>query len=446
MVNNMKHNLQATFNTKSLIKYAIPTILMMIFMSTYTIVDGVFVSNFVNETALAAINIVYPAVSFVFALSFMLATGANAVIGKLLGERENLHARQFLTLIYIVGTLLGIVLSALMIYFHRPVLIFLNADNELYAYAKDYLLTLSLFIPMMVLQIYTQIFFITSGKPYLGFFSCFLGGVSNIILDYIFIVLLDLNITGAALATGLGATIPAIFGVIFFAANKNQPLQFTRPKWEPHTLFHSLVNGMSEFVTSVSISITTFLFNIILMDIAGESGVVAITVILYVQMIQTAIYTGYSFGISPVISFKYGEKNHAQLKQIMKTSMWFMVVSSIITVAVSFMFSDAFVAIFVSPTSSTFLLSTNGFRIFSLSYIFMGFNIFASAMFTALSNGKISAFISINRSLIIIVICLLILPNLLGINGVWLAVPIAELFSLILSAWQFYKNKSIYKY
>ncbi len=442
----MKHSLQANFNSKDIVKYTIPTIFMMIFMSCYTIVDGVFVSNFVNETALAAINIVYPAISFVFALSLMLATGANAVIGKLLGERQEVHARQFFTLIYIVGAIMGVLLCALIISFNEPILTFLNADGELFAYAKNYLVTMTFFVPMMVLQIYTQIFFITAGKPSLGFLSCFIGGVTNIILDYVFIVLFNLGISGAALATGAGAAIPAVFGVIYFATNRKCPLHFVRPKWEGAKLLHSLVNGMSEFVTSVSIAVTTLLFNIILMDIAGESGVVAITVILYVQMIQTAIYTGYSFGVSPVISFKYGEQNHAQLQKIMKTSMWFMALASLITVALSFIFTQNFVNIFVPQDSSTFDVATNGFRLFALSYIFMGFNIFASAMFTALSNGKISAFISINRSFVIIVICLLTLPQLMGINGVWLAVPIAELLSFLLCAFMYFRNKSVYNY
>ncbi len=443
----MENNkLQTSFNTKSLLKYAFPTIFMIIFMSTYSIVDGVFVSNFVNESALSAINIAYPAITVVFALGFMLVTGSNAIIGKLMGERKDYEAKQFFTLIYIVGTLLGIILMGIIIIFINPILVFLNAQGSLYSYAKDYLFIYSLFMPMAVLQIYTQSFFVTAGKPGLGFFTCFLGGIANIILDYVFIVMLGLGIKGAALATGIGCTIPALYGILYFAFNKKSPLKFVKPKWSGRLLLQSITNGMSEFVTSIAMSVTTLLFNVILMQIAGESGIAAITVILYVQMMQTAIYAGYSFGISPIISYKFGEQNHAQLKQIMKTSFYFLIISSLITLVLSLIFAEIAVGIFIPKSSATFNLAVNGFRIFSLAYIFAGFNIFASSLFTALSNGKISAFLSFNRTLIFIVICLLTLPYILGINGVWLAVPIAEALSFILAAWQYFKNKRIYNY
>ncbi len=441
-----EHSLKATFDTKSLLKYAFPTILMMIFMSTYTIVDGVFVSNFVNENALASINIVYPIISFVVALGLMFSTGSNAIIAKYMGEHKDYLANRFFTLVYIVGAFLSVVLMGLILVFNEPLLVFLNATGELYTYSKDYLIITACFAPMIFLQVYSQSFFVTAGKPALGFLICFIGGLSNIVLDYVFIALLGFGIQGAALATGIGNAIPGIFGVVYFAVKRKSPLRFVKPIWQTKTLLMSLLNGMSEFVNNASISITTLLFNIILMQMIGETGVAAISVILYVQMMQVAIYMGYSFGVAPVISFKYGEQNHPQLKQIMKTSVVFISVCSVATVILSFIFAELAVGIFIPMSSETFSIAVSGFRIFSLSYFFMGFNIFVSSMFTAFSNGKISAFLSINRSLIIIVISLLTLPYFLGITGVWLAVPIAEFVSIILGTVQYFKYKNTYKY
>ncbi len=443
----MENNkLSRQFTTKTLLLYALPTILMMIFMSSYTTIDGIFVSEFVGENALAAINIVYPAYGLTWSLGLMFATGANAIIGKFLGEKKEELAKQFFTLIYLVGIVASILLAGVLIIFIEPILELLKTSELLYPYAKDYLFTFSFFIPMAFLQVFTQTFFISAGKPILGFVSCLAGGITNIILDYVFLDLLSMGISGAAIATGLGFCVPGIFGIVYFAVKRNSPLCFVKPKWEGKRLLSSVVNGSSEFVTNVAASITTFLFNAILLDLASESGVTSITVILYVQMLQAAIYGGYSFGVSSVISYKYGSMDKLQLQKITRVSFRFIAIASVVVIAFSFIFADFAVSLFVDPESSTYPMTLNGFRLFAFAYIFMGFNIFTSTLFTSLSNGKISALLSILRTLVFTVICLLTLPNIIGINGVWLAVPLAEALTFIFSM-IFYKwGKSIYHY
>ena len=441
-----KNILAKEFKTTSLIAYAMPTILMMIFMATYFTIDGMFVARFVHENALSAVNIVMPAVNLVMAVGLMLSTGANAILGRFLGEGRNQEAKEFLTLIYLVGIGFGVIATFVALVFPHQILQLVGTSEILYPYAKEYLFTLALSLVMVFLQMFTQAFFVTVGKPALGLISCVIGGVANIILDYIFIVVFHWGIAGAGLATGVGFTLPGLFGLIYFGVNKKAVLHFVKPKWNGKLLFQSLYNGLSECVNNISIAITTLMFNVILMSMMGEAGVAAISVILYVQMIQTAIYMGYAAGVSPVLSYKYGAQNHQQMRLINLVSFKFIAVASAVVIILTILFADVAVGIFISPDSSTFQMAKQGLIIFSTSYIFMGFNIYMSAMFTALSNGKISAILSAGRSLVFIVIALLTLPELIGINGVWLAVPIAEACSILVSIWYYKKYKKEYNY
>ncbi len=434
------------FNGRQLIKYTIPTIIMMLFMSTYTIVDGIFVANFVNEDALSAVNIVFPIIILAGAVGMMLAIGANAVVSKVMGEGHEEQARGFFTFVYLIGGLFGIVSTALILPFADVILPLLGTNDVLDPYAESYFYAVIPFMSMLFLQVFTQVFFITAGVPQIGFFACFAGGMTNIALDFVFIALLDLGIVGAGIATGLGATVPAVFGIVYFAVMRRCTLHFVRPLVDLKRLASSMYNGMSEFVTNIAASITMFMFNVILMRIAGEAGVAAITVIMYIQMIQMAIYTGYSIGVSPVIGYKFGQQNRSQLHKISVFSLKLVAVASIATTALSLVFAELAVGVFISPDSPTFDMAVQGFRIFSVAYIFMGFNIYGSALFTALSNGKVSAILSVTRTLVLLVTLLLLLPQLFGIIGVWLAVPVAELLSVGMFYYAFKKNKEFYGY
>ena len=294
------------FNLPRLLLFVFPTIVMMVFMSLYTSVDGAFVSRLIGEDALAAVNVVYPVMSVVLALSLMFTSGANAIIARMLGEGQPEKARRFFSLVYIVGTLMGIAATAITLLLMDSLLSLLGATETLYSYAREYLTVLCLFAPMLFLQVGTQNFFVTEGKPGVGLLVSALGGIANIILDYVFIAVFHMGIAGAALATGIGYMIPGLYGVCYFFASRKGTLWFVKPEFEGGKLLHTCTNGSSELVNNLSVAITTMLFNLTMLRYAGEGGVAAITVILYVQFIQAAIYFGYSQGIAPVISYKYG--------------------------------------------------------------------------------------------------------------------------------------------
>ena len=445
----MQSNILATeFNTKGVLRYVFPTILMMLFMSTYTIVDGIFVSNLVGESALSAVNLVLPLINVVMAISLMLGTGGVAVIGKLMGENQYEKARGFLTTIYIIGIGIGVTLMVVGYTFSEQIISLLGASEILLPYTRDYFMSFLPFTISLFLQVFVQTFFVTAGKPMLGFVVCLSGGVTNIILDYIFISpnILDMGITGAGMATGIGNSVPAIFGLIYFMADRQGNLHFTKPLWDIKLILNSLYNGSSEMVSNLAIAITTLLFNIMMLKIVGEDGVAAISVILYVQMFQVAIYMGYSMGVAPILSYKFGEQNHKQLADIIKSSFRVIATISVAVVALSLIFADFAIGIFISQESETFNLAKEGFMIFSIGYFFMGVNIFVSSMFTALSNGKVSATLSMCRTLVFTLASLIILPQIFDVTGIWIAVPVAELLGVFVSAYYYKKYKNIYNY
>ncbi len=437
----MEQNILATkFNTKTLLRYALPTILMMIFMSTYIVIDGLFVSNMVGEDALSAINIIMPPVNIMLAIGLMFATGGTAIMGRLMGEGRESEARSFLSVLYIVAIAIGVLLSVVFLSFPTEIVKLLGGKGDLFEYSRVYFITLSFFCTAYFLQVFVQSFFVLAGKPGLGFAVCFAGGMTNIILDYILISpnIANLGIVGAGIATGMGNLVPAVFGAVYFLANKKGTLYFEKPKFKPRRLGMCMFNGMSELVGQLSTAVTTLLFNVILLAIVGKEGVASISVILYIQVIQTALYFGYAMGVAPVISYKFGAGDSEGVKTVNKISFGFTAVASAVIIAVSLIFDDIAVGIFIKDTSHTFEMAKQGLRIFSMAYLFMGFNIYMSSMFTALSNGKVSAILSLARTLVFLVIALLALPYFFDVIGVWLAVPLAEGLAIILSV-MFYK-------
>ncbi len=422
--------------------------IMMIFMSTYTIIDGVFVSAFVGEDALAAVNLVMPLIGIVMAVGLMFATGGNAVIARLLGQGKDREAREFLTVIYIIGGVLGGTLTAFVLIFPNEILNFLNVSDSLYVLAKEYMLSFAGFLVPLFFMVFIQSFMVTAGHPTFGLILSLAGGITNIILDYILISpdMLNMGITGAGLATGIGYALSGTIGFIYFIFNRKCILHFVVPKLKIKTLGQSMFNGSSEFVGSLATSITTLMFNFILLSMVGDAGVAAISVILYIQMFQNALYTGYTLGVSPIIAFKFGEENHNGLHKVIMQSFKVISVASVLVIILTLAFSDEAVGIFIARDSATFEMAKNGLLLFLPAYLFMGFNIFFSAMFTSLSNGKVSAIISVLRSLVFIVVALLILPQILGLNGVWLAVPAAEFLAITVSFYFYKRNKPHYQY
>lgn len=436
------------FNAKSLLKYALPSILMMVFMSTYVIVDGIFVAQLVGEDALSAVNIVFPMFNIVLAIGLMFSTGGTAIMGRLMGEGREGDARTFLSLIYLVVTGLGLVLTACFLLLPHQILLLLGTSDVLYSHSMDYLISMSIFTLPMLFQVLAQSFFVLAGRPILGFSICLAGGLTNMVLDYILISpsLCNMGIAGAGFATGLANCVPGLFAVGYFLLHRKGALYFQRPVFHKKLLGQSIFNGLSELVTQSSIAITTILFNVILLDLAGEAGVASIAVILYIQLFQTAIYFGYAMGIAPIVSYKYGAQDHVQLKKIVAISFRFLAVVSLLVIAFSLFFDDMAVSIFISPDSATFSMAKHGLRLFSITYLFMGVNVFMSSLFTSLSNGAVSATLSLSRTLIFLVGSLLLLPMAFDLNGVWLAVPVAEFLAFLLALFFFKKFRSTYRY
>lgn len=433
-----RNPLSENFTIKSLLKFACPTILMMIFMGLYTVIDTVFVARLVDTNALSALNIVCPVINLIVGLGTMLATGGSAIVAREMGAGEQGKAEQDFTLIISAGILLGILIAALGILFTDRIVWGLGASRILFPYCKAYLFTLLLFAPASILQVLFQNLIVTAGHPGIGMALGVSAGIANILLDYIFMVPLQMGIKGAALGTGIGYLIAAVIGLWFFSAAKSS-LHFRKPVMDFSVLTESCTNGFSEMVSQAAAAVTTFLFNQIMMELLGEDGVAAITIIIYMQFLLSALYIGFSIGVAPIISYNYGRKDKKQLRNVFCICMRFIVLVSISVFAIAFLFGSPLVDIFAKKGTPVYKIARNGFWIFPFSFLFCGVNIFTSATFTALSNGKLSAILSFLRTFGLIVVLLLTLPKLLGVMGVWLAVPIAELLTMIVAVsflWQ----------
>ncbi len=436
------------YNFNKLIKYTFPTILMMIFSSSYYVIDGVFVARFAGDIALSAINIIVPVFNLTFAIGLMLASGGTAIIGKLMGENNYDKANRFLSTLYLTGITLGILLSLVLNIFSENITLLLGADATLFSYANHYLKALSLFPTFFILQSFANILFVTAGKPKFGFLVSLTGGITNIVLDYVFISdsMLDLGIAGAGYATGIANLLPAIIAIIFFAFNKKGNLYFRKPLNDFKLIIEAMSNGVSELVTNLATAITTILVNVILLDLVGTIGVTAFTIILYVQLLQVGINWGYLTGVAPIISFKYGAQDYEGLRKVVSISMKFLFITGIIIVFLTFSLNDEAVMIFLSKDSTAYEISKQGLTLFSIGYIFSGVNMFMSSLFTSLSNGKVSAVLSFSRTFFFILIALLILPKFFGVVGVFLAIPVAEFCALILSMYIYKRYQKVYNY
>ncbi|WP_294343380.1 MATE family efflux transporter [uncultured Clostridium sp.] len=429
----------------SLIKYTFPTIMMMMFFSLYTIIDGMFISRFVNADALSATNIVYPVINILLGLGIMLATGGSAIVAKLMGENKNKEARESFTSLITTTVVTGVIIAVIGIIFIKPIIYALGSTDRLYSYSFDYLFTMLLFSPVIMTKMFFDYFLVTAGHPKLGLLSSILGGITNIILDYIFIIPLGMGIKGAALATCIGYALPCIIGVVVFV-NKNNVLHFEKGKFRFDVIIKSCSNGISEMITQISSAVTTFLFNIVMLKYLGENGVAAITIVLYAQFLMVSAYLGFTSGVAPRISYNYGKDDREQLNKIIKYSYRFIAILSIISFILSMIFSSTIVTLFTERGTELYNIALSGFKVFSLAFLICGFNIFTSGMFTAFSNGKISAILSILRTFVFFIIGIAILPSVFGVNGIWLVVPIAELGTIVVGMVYIIKYKKVYHY
>lgn len=432
--------LAQSFNTLSLIQFAFPSMIMMVFMGLYTITDTVFVSRFVGTNALSSINIVCPVINIIVGLGTMLATGGSAIIAKKMGTGNTREARSNFTLIILAGILIGLIITSIGLLFLNEIIRRLGASRILFPYCRDYLTIQLIFAVGNMMQVLYQNLFVTAGKPVFGLALSVFSGIANIALDYIFIVRLHMGIKGAALGTGIGYMIPAMIGTAFFLTGRSE-LHFVKPQLDISVLLKSCSNGASEMVSQMSTAVTTFLFNAAMMKLLGEDGVAAITVIIYSQFLLTTLYIGFSIGVAPVISYNYGQKDEKHLRKIIRICFCSILTISAFIFLFSFFTSENIAGIFTANSKNVLEITKNGFKIFSFAFLFSGCNIFASALFTALSNGKASAIISFLRTFGFIGIFILILPEFFGVNGVWLAIPTAELLTFMLTLYLLIREK-----
>ena len=430
---------------RNILKFAVPTIAMSVFMSFYTMVDGLFVSNLIGTSALSAINLTAPVIQVVTAISTMLATGGSAVIMKKMGEQKPQEAKEDFTFLILVNVVVGLVMTMLGYSLMETIFGSMGLSPDVANYCTSYLSRYLVFtIPILLMNNFT-LYMIASEKATLSLVCSVSGGVLNIVLDYIFIGLLDMGISGAAIATGLGYSVTAVVGLVMFSRKKSL-LHFTKPAFRFKVLASAATNGCSEMATALVTGIITMMFNWTMLHYVGEDGVAAVTIIMYVLMFASSLYTGYSYGVAPMLSYYYGEKNHEKLKKLVFTSLKVIGVISLVTVAASFAATKPLVSIFARPDNPVYGLAVTGNRICTLALFFIGFNIFASGMFTALSNGIVSAILAFSRSFVFMLITMLILPTILGVNGIWLATPAAELMALALSAFMFVRYRKRYQY
>lgn len=442
---DIQNPLSKKFTMSSLFKFAFPTIMMMIFLGLYTIGDSVVISRFVNTDALSALNIVTPVINIVVGLGTMLATGGSAIVARKMGEGDAERASKDFTFIVIAGAIIDILVSILGIVFIDQIILGLGASELLAPYCKNYLFILLLFTPASMMQVIFQSLIVTAGRPSFGMVLSISAGAINVLLDYIFVVILDMGIAGSALGTEIGYMIPTVVGILFFVRSKGT-LRFKKPTFDLKVLWESSSNGFSEMVSQIAAAVTTFLFNMMMMKQLGENGVAAITIIIYTQFLLTTLYIGFSMGVAPIISYNYGNKNYNRLKNIFKMSLRFVTIVSVVVFAIAMLFGAPLVSIFSSKGTMVYEIARQGFLIFPICFLFCGFNIFVSAIFTALSYGKISAIISTLRTFVFISVALSILPKFLGVIGIWLAVPLAECITIFVACILIFQNKDTYKY
>ncbi|GAA0103919.1 MATE family efflux transporter [Paraclostridium sordellii] len=441
----MSNSLENKISLTSLIKYTFPTVVMMVFFSLSTIIDGIFVSRYVGSNALSATNIVYPVINILIGISVMFATGGNAIVAKFMGEGKNQEAKETFTLITLSSLTTGLIISVLSIIFIKDIIYALGATDSLYKNCYDYLVVFLVFAPVMISKLFFDYFLVTAGVPKLGLISSVSGGIINIILDYLFIVEFKMGALGAALATCISYALPAMVGVIYFSRKSNL-LCFAKPKFNIKLILDSCMNGSSEMVTQMSGAVTTFLYNTAMLKFLGEDGVASITIILYVQFLLNSAYIGFTSGVSPRISYNYGSRDDEQLRKIVKYSFTIISIFGVFIFISSRSFSNIIISMFSSKGTELYDITFNGFMIFSFNFLVVGINIFTSGMFTAFSNGKISAMLSILRTFILFTIGIITLPRFLGVNGVWMVVPFAEFTTFIVSMVFINKYKYIYMY
>ena len=434
------------FSYAKLLRFTLPSICMMVFTSIYGVVDGLFVSNFAGKTPFAAINLVMPFIMILGGMGFMIGTGGTALVSKLLGESKKDEAHRTFSMMVLFTLLLGLVLSAVGFLTMRPVSYFLGATNAMIDDCVLYGRIVTGFTFAFMLQNVLQSFFIAAEKPRLGLIVTVAAGVTNMALDALFIAVFDWGVAGAAIATGLSQCVGGVLPLIYFLRPNDSLLRLRPTALRLRPILQACGNGSSELMSNISSSLVGMLYNFQLMRLIGEDGVSAYGVLMYVQFIFVAIFIGYSIGCAPVVSFHFGAQNHDELKNLLRKSVLLMSSGGVMLTVAARLLAALLAHLFVGYDAVLFDLTTHAFRLFSWSFLLAGFNIFTSGFFTALNNGAISAAISFLRTLVFQTASVLILPLLLGVDGIWWAITVAEIFAFLISLLFLFLKRNKYHY
>lgn len=423
------------FNYSRLLKFTAPSIAMMVFTSIYGVVDGFFVSNFAGKTPFTAVNLIMPVLMIVATVGLMFGTGGTAIVAKTMGEGDREKANRYFSLFVYFAFGTGVVLAVAGIVFIRPIAVFLKAEGELLENCVTYATIILCALPFYVLQLLFQSFFVTAEKPHLGLAVTISSGVTNMVLDAVLVILLpqEYKLAGAAIATAMSQLVGGVAPLVYFFRKNSSLLKLTSTRFDGRAIVKAATNGSSEFMSNVSMSIVAMLYNSRLMEYAGEDGVAAYGVMMYVSMIFSAAFIGYSIGTAPVVGYHDGAKNHAELKSVLRKSLIIIGAFGVAMVAAAQILAWPLAKMFVGYDDNLVDMTISGFRIFALSFVFTGFAIYSSGFFTALNDGLTSALISFLRTLVFQVAAVMILPEIWDLNGIWISIVAAEVMAVLLS-------------
>lgn len=442
----MNIQLSNHFTYKKLLRFTLPSIIMMIFTSIYGVVDGFFVSNFVGKTPFAAVNFIMPFLMILGALGFMFGTGGSALVSKTIGEGNREKANRIFSLLVYVSLALGVVITVFGIIFIRPIAAALGAEGVLLDNCVIYGRVILLALPAYILQMEFQSFFVTAEKPQLGLVVTVISGVTNMVLDALFVAVFKWGLVGAAAATAISQVVGGIVPLFYFAKKNSSLLKLTKTNFDGKVLLKTCTNGSSELMSNISMSLVSMLYNVQLMKYAGEDGVAAYGVLMYVNMIFLAAFLGYSIGTAPIIGYHYGAMNHNELKSLLKKSFVIIGSFSVLMFIMAEILALPLANMFVGYDKELLQLTLRGFLIYSFSFLFAGVAIFGSGFFTALNNGLVSALISFLRTLVFQMAAVLLFPVIFGIDGIWISIVVAELMAFVVTLIFIWAKRSEYNY
>ncbi len=446
----MKTKIQLSdhFTYNRLIRFTLPSICMMIFTSIYGVVDGFFVSNFAGKTPFAAVNLIMPFLMIMSTVGFMFGTGGSAIVAKAFGEGDDEGANNHFSLFVYTSLIIGVILAVVGFVFIRPIAALLGAEGQLLDNAAVYGHIILIALPFNIIQYLFQSFFVTAGKPHLGLVTSIFAGVTNMVLDAVLVILLpqEYKLAGAAIATAASQTVAGVFSLCYFGRKNDSSLRLGRAAFDGRALVKACTNGSSEFMSNISMSIVGMLYNIQLLKYAGENGIAAYGVMMYVSMIFAAAFIGYSIGTAPIFGYHDGARNYDELKSLLKKSLIMIGIFAVLMVCAAQLLAVPLAKLFVGYDEGLTELTVSGFRIFAASFLFMGYAIFGSGFFTALNDGVTSAIISFLRTLVFQVAAVILLPLVLDIDGVWLSVVVAEMMALVISAMFMVGKRKKYNY